>query len=154
MTKKDNEQARMFIERTISILQQYENNLKDGEQSYSHTLFINACVGLLMVTRETILNDLPQSQINKQDWGIEPSDIKHIENNDFSVAKIALEIRNSIAHYNFSFEYNDSKSVPIDKISFRSDFNKIEVEDLDFYSFKRFVLKIADKALKILNEES
>ena len=107
-----------------------------------------------MVTRETVLNDLPKDQINKQDWGIEPSDIKHIEDDDFSVTKVALEMRNSIAHYNFSFEYNDSKSVPIDKISFRSDFNKIEVEDLDFYSFKRFVLKIADKALKILNEES
>ena len=73
--KKDYKQASIFIERTLAVLQQYEKSLKAGEQSYSHTLFINACVGLLMTTTEVVLTRLPTGKISKEDWGIDPKDV-------------------------------------------------------------------------------
>ena len=159
--KKDYKQASIFIERTLAVLQQYEKSLKAGEQSYSHTLFINACVGLLMTTTEVVLTRLPTGKISKEDWGIDPKDVleasllkNHKDKMDErSVQNITRLMRNSIAHFWFTFDYDETKSIPIDKISFKLDkYSKFELNELDFSSFKLFVFKVAEESLKILKK--
>lgn len=54
---KDIKLARVFIKNSLKALEQYQGNLNKDEQSYSHTLFINVCVGFLMVVSESILDE-------------------------------------------------------------------------------------------------
>ena len=64
-SKKNNKK---FIERTLEALKQHGRELNDGEISYDRTLFINACVGLLLVPSSTIYDQLPNEVIDN--WGI------------------------------------------------------------------------------------
>ena len=57
-------------------------------------------------------------------------------------------MRNSIAHFGFSFDYNENKSIPINEISFELDEqSEFKVENLSFSSFKTFVLRVAKELL-------
>lgn len=149
--EKDLQLAKIFIERTQKALRQYEENLKEGQQSYAHTLFINACVGFLMVAMDSIYDDFPMCGINK-DWGILPQEIE-IKGNDKSVRNVVSKIRNAIGHFNFSFAYGkDNESLPIKEISFQNWDNELRIKDLSFESFKKFVNKVADTTIEIINK--
>ena len=63
--KKNNKK---FIERTLKALRQHGRALNADEISYDRTLFINACVGLLLVPSSTIYDHLPEEMIDN--WGI------------------------------------------------------------------------------------
>ena len=151
--KKDTKLARVFISNTLKALEQYQDNLGKDEQSYSHTLFINACVGFLMVVNESILDKLPDSEINEQDWGISPNDIKVIKDGK-SVRNVAKQMRHSIAHFNFEYDYSDTISLPIKYITLKNWKENLEVNELSFFAFKSFVLSIAEEALKIIDKET
>ena len=154
--KKDPQLAKVFICNTLKALEQYEEKLNDSQQSYSHTLFINACVGLLMVTTEIMLKNLPTTKVNKDEWGINPDEILYAslltkdkgKLDDRSVQNVARLMRNSIAHFGFSFDYNENKSIPINEISFELDEqSEFKVKNLSFSSFKTFVLRVAKELL-------
>ena len=142
-----------FIRRTKKALAQYEAYIKEHpkEQSYLRTLFINACLGLLMVPREEIMDFLPKDSINT--WGIDENIIK-IEK-DKSIQKIVTHLRNAVAHSRF--EYNCQEiSVPIEEITFTDKNNKLGSNNnfevtLDYNTFKDFVLKLAEFALEYQN---
>lgn len=148
---KDLQLAKIFIERTFEALKQYEGNLKKDEQSYAHTLFINACVGFLITVNDSILNDFPTCIISEEEWGISPDKISEIKGEDKSVRNVVTQVRHSIAHFNFKFDYSLYESMPIEKISLKNWKGYLEVNDLDFNAFKCFVLKVASEALKIID---
>ena len=149
--KKDPKLAKVFICNTLKALEQYQGNLNKDEQSYSHTLFINACVGFLIVVSESILDKLPDCEINEKDWGISPDDIKVIKDGK-SVRNVAQQMRHSIAHFNFTFDYSETESVPIKNVRFKNRNDNFETKAISFASFKKFVLKVVNEALTILEE--
>ncbi|MBO7315308.1 MAG: hypothetical protein J6U49_06540 [Alistipes sp.] len=150
---KDYKLAKTFIINTLKALDQYQENLGKDEPSYSHTLFINACVGFLMVVNESIFDELPDCEINEQDWGISPNDIKVIKGGK-SVCNVAKQMRHSIAHFNFEYEYSDTISLPIKHITLKNWKENLEVNELSFFAFKTFVLRVAEEALKIIDKET
>lgn len=149
--KKDPKLAKVFIRNTLKALEQYQDNLNKDEQSYSHTLFINACVGFLIVVSESILDKLPDCEINEKDWWISPDDIKVIKDGK-SVRNVAQQMRHSIAHFNFTFDYSETESVPIKNVRFENWNDNFETKAISFASFKKFVLKVVNEALTILEE--
>ena len=149
--KKDLQLAKIFIGRTLEALKQYEGNLKKDEQSYAHTLFINACVGFLITVNDSILNDFPTCTISEEEWGISPDKISEIKGKDKSVRNVVTQVRHSIAHFNFKFDYSLYESMPIEKISLNNWKGYLKVNDLDFNAFRCFVLKVANEALKMID---
>ena len=149
-----NKQSLLFIKNTSRILDQYRIAVKNGciDPNLAHTLFINACVGLLIVPQQSIFDGLPNTPIDENDWGLMPDNIVNIKNDDKSVRNVALMIRHSIAHYNFHFEYNEELSIPIKTISFENWKNEFTAT-FDFEDFKKFVLKVADEAVKYMQRE-
>ena len=145
--------AKIFIERTFEALKQYEENLKGTQQSYAHTLFINACVGFLMTVNESVLNDFPTSIISEDEWGISPKKIKEIKDDDKSVRNVIRQVRHSIAHFNFKFDYSPHESMPIERITLKNWQGHLKIEDLDFHAFRYFVLRVAEEALKIIDNK-
>ena len=73
-----------FISRTQKILEQYDKS--SIEMKYEKTLFMNCCIGLLVVPQQwndkndpTIYNKISLSgQVDESDWGINSLDIKAI----------------------------------------------------------------------------
>lgn len=149
---------KVFILRTIKVIEQYENVKDQLDCSYSRTLFINCCVGLLLLSKEIAYKQLPNSAASMIDWGI---DINKEKNKickclpHISPKQIARHLRNSISHGNFDFAVDDGLSIPINHISF-DDYN--ENGDLTFRAlipfseFQAFVLKLSKEALMILDK--
>ena len=150
--KKNPKLAKVFICNTLKALEQYKNNAREDDQSYSHTLFINACVGFLIIANETVFDELPNDIINEEYWGISPDDIEI--KGDKSVRNVAQQMRHSIAHFNFSFDYSETESVPIKNVRFKNWNNNFETKAISFASFKKFVLAVAKEALKIIDKET
>ena len=149
--KKDPKLAKVFICNTLKALEQYQGNLNKNEQSYSHTLFINACVGFLMVANETVFDELPNDIINEEYWGISPDDIEI--KGDKSVRNVAQQMRHSIAHFNFTFDYSETESVPIKNVQFKNWNDNFETKAISFASFKKFVLAVVKESLKIIESK-
>lgn len=149
--KKDPKLAKVFICNTLKALEQYQGNLNKDEQSYSHTLFINACVGFLIVANETVFDELPNDIINEEYWGISPDDIEI--KGDKSVRNVAHQMRHSIAHFNFTFDYSETESVPIKNVRFKNRNDNFETKAISFASFKKFVLAVVKESLKIIESK-
>lgn len=164
--KKDNKK---FIERTIKALDQHGRRLEKGEISYDRTLFINACVGLLLVPSSTIYDQLPNEVID--DWGIS-SDKITMEDKDGNnleelktVKEVIRHLRNAIAHNHFNFDSGDECEcgcIPIDDIEFvdinlynkRTKRKKGEKKvhnfkvQLTFEEFKQFIENVAKYTIR------
>ena len=54
---------KVFIQYTLDALEQYRDNLPKGQQNYSRTLFLNACLGLLIIPRVSYYDNLPVEDI-------------------------------------------------------------------------------------------
>lgn len=137
-----------FVKRTREILHQYEKLQPEGEEKYEVTLLLNCFVGLLILPKEYWYEKLPTTEVDENEWGINPKLINHIEGNSKSVQQIARRFRNSITHYRFevfsnkkgeigSIEFNDCKG---NNSTFKAE---IPVENL-----KLFLKKLSDWFLK------
>ncbi len=142
----------VFLTRTLRVLDQYEEIKQNLDQSYSRTLFINACVGLLMVPTEAIYESLPADIVNIKDWGIAPDDIITIKKNDKTVRNVAKMLRHSIAHNNFYFDCGDDNiSIPIMEIYFKNWYGELDMH-ISYEQFKKFVLNVSRKALELMQK--
>lgn len=129
-----------FIKRTLKALKQYSYYLDNDEceKSYDRTLFLNACMGLLLVPYAELCKYLPKDSVVK--WGIpeEKIEIEQIK----TIRNITRHMRNAIAHSRFDFDCEEGKK--IEYIIFY-DKNKEGEENfrmtLDFETFKNFILK-------------
>lgn len=150
MAEQDYTQNRIFIHNTLSVLRQYEIHKEIFEKNYSHTLFLNTCIGLLIIPKESVLDDLPTIEVDENEWGINPMLITVSTRADKSIKNIARELRNAIAHNNFRYDYNEDNPIPINHISINNRDGQFCAE-LPFENFKKFVMKLSDKTLEILN---
>lgn len=153
MKRRDFKQNAIFIKNTMNALTQYEEHSEDFEKSYAHTLFINACVGFLMVPIDSVLGELPLSEVNKDDWGIDSADISQMKGAETkSIREVARRLRHAIAHNNFQFGYDEVNPIPLENLHFENH-NEEFTADISFYAFKKFVLKLAEESIKILQRK-
>lgn len=61
-----------FIQRTQEIVNGYQI-------PFENTLFINACVGLLIIPQQSLFNHLPTEVVSADKWGIADTDISCIK---------------------------------------------------------------------------
>ena len=127
-----------FVSRTREILAQYKTLNLPEDKNYDVTLFINACVGLLFVAKET--GSLPTGTI--QQYGLV---FAQIPKNNMGASESELEaicrhIRNSIAHKRFK-----TSGKPIDTLYFedRNETDRTFYMEVSLTEFKTFVMNIS-----------
>lgn len=148
-----------FIERTLEILNQYDTLFKDSEaKKYEDTLFLNACLGLLVVPQQDLFDRLPTEEISTQVCGLAREKIrinKNIDKNnkkvtidDYSISNTARHLRNAVSHNHTVFSSRDGVNITHIELE---DFIK-EGEEITFKAkltiteFGTFVLYIANYA--------
>ena len=131
---------RAFIERSLELVKQYNG-------PFDATLLLNCLLGLLLVPKETCLEQIPTDPIDKiKKWGIPRDAIKSLgkyknpDSNPETLRGLVWRLRNAIAHFRFkpipekgevtSFHFNDENGFEAE----------IKVEDL-----KVFVEKLAQE---------
>ena len=145
-----------FAERTQKLLRQYKRLIKVEKEighkrvSYSRTLFLNCCIGLLFIPRERIYED---TSLNKpaKDWGINTSSITdgRVTNEGISAKQLIRHLRNSLAHGHFKCIYN-KQHVLVSIIFEDHNYNG----KLSFYGkmsykdFEKFVISLANYTLE------
>lgn len=149
----------VFIDNTLKILNQYNEFVGELEQSYARSLFINLCVGLLVIPRslEREYSFLPTEVINKKEWGICKEDISINKDGDYSVRRIFTHLRNSVMHNRFNYDTELMVSVPIKEITFHDKWRDTDEEynfctTLKFEDFINFVLKTTKIVLEKMKE--
>ncbi|MBQ3535836.1 MAG: hypothetical protein IJA57_03665 [Alistipes sp.] len=149
----------VFVENTLKILNQYNEFVGELEQSYARSLFINLCVGLLVIPRslEYEYSFLPPEVVNKKEWGICKEDISTNKDGDYSVGRIFIHLRNSVMHNRFNYDTDLMVSVPIKEITFYD--KRCEKDEeynfcatLKFEDFRYFVLKTTNIVLEKMKE--
>lgn len=149
----------VFVENTLKILNQYDEFVGELEQSYARSLFINLCVGLLVIPRslEYEYSFLPTEVVNKKEWGICKEDISTNKDGDYSVRRIFTHLRNSVMHNRFNYDTDLMVSVPIKEITFHDKRHEKDEEynfcaTLKFEDFRYFVLKTTSIVLEKMKE--
>lgn len=152
----NNTQDIVFIQNTLSILKQYDSFKNELEQSYARSLFINSCVGLLVVPRsnDKVFDELSKENISNGKWCIREENITLNIEGDFSVGAIARHLRNSVMHNRLTYDCDLCSSTVINEITF-CDKKEKDVDynfqaTLKFEIFREFVLTLAQYALDVL----
>lgn len=138
-----------FICRTLKLLKQYETCC--GIVKYEDTLFLNLCVGLLIMPQQTYFDQfkvLEHTIVDKINWGINVNDIDVGEKDVFNIIR---HIRNSISHKRFELISENSYDITHIKIN-----DKVHRDDKEYSfaakfsiaDFKNFVINITEYALK------
>lgn len=132
-----------ILTRTLNIWDNYSG-------PFEETLFLNLCVGLLIIPKESLYNQLSTEEVSIANWDIDPSWITFEKKNDKTVKTTIRHIRNAIAHNGIAY------------VAQNGVITCIEIEDKDFgqqtsftmslkmSNFKDFVLKVARLALTFL----
>ena len=140
-----------FISRTLSLFDKYEKDC-----GYEKTLFLNFCLGLLVIPQQCAAQDSNlhvTDIVDDNSWGINIDKIKENETvaglDKNSAENIARHIRNSITHYRFDIIKANANLERIKMIHLK-DFSIVGGEEkvtfdltLEFNDFKKFVLKYA-----------
>lgn len=141
-----------FICRTLELLKQYETCFRTVK--YEDTLFLNLCVGLLIMPQQTYFNQfkvLEHTIVDKINWGI---NVNNIDVGEEDVFNIIRHIRNSITHKRFELISENSCEITHivvkDKGKDKSTNNIIQTFEAKFpmADFKNFVINITEYALK------
>lgn len=138
-----------FICRTLKLLKQYETCC--GTTKYEETLFLNLCVGLLIMPQQTYFDQfkvLEHTIVDKIYWGINADNIDTGEKDVFNIIR---HIKNSISHKRFELISENSYDITHIKIN-----DKVHRDDKEFSfaarfpitDFKNFVINITEYALK------
>lgn len=132
-----------IIARTLNILGGYIG-------PYEDTLFLNLCVGLLIIPKESLYSKLPEEDISDSKWSIDPHLISFEKSDDRSVKSTIRHMRNAIAHNGILFENNSGVGKDIthiiieDKSGGQQTFKAV----IEITKFRDFILKVANFALQ------
>lgn len=141
-----------FISRTLKLLRQYETSC--GITKYEDTLFLNLCVGLLIIPQQAYYDQFQSLQhtfVDKFHWGINAYNIDTGEKDIFNIIK---HIRNSISHKRFKLVSENSSEIThiIVKDKGRDSSTKKIIQTFEakfpMADFKNFVINITEYALK------
>lgn len=143
----DRQFERDFMRRTLKLVHEYEG-------PYDATLLLNCLLGLLIVPKETSLEQIPTDPISKlAEWGISPSSIKNFgkknKKNQYpeTLRGIVYSLRNSIAHIRVR-PTDDNRQVKGFVFTDLSGFNA----SIDLDEVRVFVEKLADHLERQIKE--
>lgn len=132
-----------FIQRTQKIVNEYQT-------PFENTLFVNTCVGLLIIPQQSLFDHLPTEVVSTDKWGIADTDISYIKESDKSVKNVARHIRNAIAHDGVRFGSDNGEDITHIKITdWKDKEHKTETFKavIEVTKFKTFVWTFAEFAL-------
>ncbi|OPC54600.1 hypothetical protein BAY06_12840 [Elizabethkingia anophelis] len=132
-----------FIERTLSIIQQYDELHLDNRK-YEVTLMINSLLGIIVFPKEKNISYIPNDKINEslnESIGLTQSDINPKIK---TVKELINKLRNSISHFDFETKSNTITS-EIEKIIFYD--KNIYVADFHIKELKLFIEYIASNTI-------
>ncbi len=127
-------------------------------KKYEDTLFLNTCLGLLVVPQQDLYDRLPDEDITPQVCGFASKNIKINKNkdknnpkvtiDDYSIANTARHLRNAVSHNHVIFLSENGMDIThIELKDFASREKEITFEaKLTITEFKNFVLYIANYA--------
>jgi hypothetical protein len=140
-----------FIQRTISLIEQYDEFIAgvEFEKQYNYTLIINCFLGLVVMPKERIIENIPNEVLSnefKTHLGLENSEI-HDSITDLQ--KLIHQLRNSVAHFNIEVISAD-QNFKVDYLLFRHRNNSV-VAKIPASDMKAFLKKYADILLNNIN---
>lgn len=123
-----------FIERTLSLISQYERDMYKYpfKEQYNYTLLINCLLGLVVMPKERVISRLPTDRLLvslRTDMGLKESEINSDINN---LRDLIKSLRHSVAHFDIEVKSNDDEFL-VDRVVFRD--RQVE-EDYIVASFK------------------
>ena len=145
-----------FVNRTKTIIEQYEKSIITEKEKYDTTLFLNCLVGLLILPQQHWFLSLPTELISKKEWGIHPNHVSSIKEGETkNVKSIATHLRNSIAHYNF--KAFDSSLRQISRIKFwdkdiKKDIITFEAS-IPLLNLRQFTTKLTETFISEMNKQ-
>lgn len=125
--------TRSFMKRTLSLARDYDGPL-------DATLLINCLLGLLIVPKEALIEDIPTTPFESlQEWGINPSSIKMVgrcefghENNP-NLRQLVRKLRNAVAHFRIEPRHESGRVVGYifqDRGGFHAEISLAEIKSL------------------------
>ena len=132
-----------ILTRTLDIWNDYKG-------PYEETLFLNLCVGLLIIPKESLYAKLPTEEVSETKWSIDPNWISSEAHKDKSVKTTLRHMRNAISHNRIGFENHDVAGTDITHIRFedKSSGKQTFKAVVEISKFHDFVLKVANFALQ------
>lgn len=145
-----------FISRTLQAIKQYKSlvnsNRTKGQKipSYNRTLFVNCCLSLLFIPRDTIYDD-ELFNTPAGNWGIKTRGIFECNNqpDQIPVKDLVRHLRNSLAHSRMEFNYDGRKV--LQSIHFK-DYKKDKLTfdaTINYKDFEALVTLLAENTLEV-----
>jgi len=100
-----------FVNRTKTIIEQYDKLELAKAEKFEVTLLLNCLVGLLILPQQNWFDSLPTDLVSQKEWGISPNHISTIKEKTRNVKDVARHLRNSISHYRFKAFENKSDDI-------------------------------------------
>jgi len=131
-----------IVTRTLQIIGEYTG-------LYEETLFLNLCVGLLVVPKESLYSSLPTEEVSEVQWGLNPSRISFVIDGDKSVKATVRHVRNAIAHNGIRFGSDGGSEITHIKIEDKGKGQQTPSfkAEMAISEFRFFVLKVAQFAI-------
>lgn len=114
-----------FIERTLNLIEQYENVLNDFPfaEQYNYTLLINCLTGLIVMPKERSINAIPNESLSlemRNDMGLIHT---IIDPRCKTLRSLIKKLRNCVAHFTIEVK-SDHDGVNIAEIIFYDNYKK------------------------------
>ncbi|GGP78936.1 HEPN family nuclease [Shewanella ulleungensis] len=128
-----------FIIRTIALIEQYDEFITDVrfEEQYNYTLIINCFLGLVVMPKERIVNNIPAEPLSNQFKVKLGLDNAELHNSITDLKKLILQLRNSVAHFNIEIISADQQ-FQVDYLLFKHRNNSI-VAKIPASEMKKFL---------------
>lgn len=145
-----------FVNRTRELVKQYMmfvHSERDAGRkiiSYSRTLFVNCCMGLLIIPKTRLKRDDMLFSQQAEKWGIDVSRFEYREKK-LKMKDLVTHLRNSLAHNHAEFIFNKKREM--ESIRF-SDYEDDDCEkmtfrgELSYKDFETLVYLLADYILE------
>ena len=137
-------QEKDFINRTKTIIEQYEKFQIAEKEKFEITLFLNCLVGLLILPQQHWFDSLPTELISQKEWGINQNHISNIKETK-NVKDIARHLRNSIAHYEFTAFSNTLNKISSIQFKDKDKSGSLTFEaEIPLPNLRQFTTKLTD----------
>ncbi len=144
-----------FINRTKTIIEQYDSFQIAEKEKFEVTLLLNCLIGLLIIPQQHWFECLPTELVSQKAWGINPKQISKIKDGETkNIKDVARHLRNSIAHYEFVVFDNSSNKISSVKFKDKDRNRNITFEAIiPLPNLRQFTTKLTDTFTVEMNKQ-
>ena len=141
-----------FINRTLALIDQYDGFIEDVNfnEQYNYTLLINCFLGLIVMPRERVINNIPEIELTQESRVALGLGNAEIEPTITNLRRFIHQLRNSIAHFNIEIKSRNHEFL-VDTIVFRH-FDNSVVAKIPANEITGFLKAYANVLLQNLHE--